>query len=149
VPLSTPITLDELLDLFIGDYFFYRNMLGIFAGIALLLSVIGIYGVMSYFVNARTHEIGVRVALGALPRDVAELIGGLGLKLSAIGVIIGAALAFALTRLISKFLYGVKPTDPLTYVIVAITLTAVALLACFIPARRATRVDPMVALRHE
>jgi ABC-type antimicrobial peptide transport system permease subunit len=149
VPLSTPITLDELLDLFIGDYFFYRNMLGIFAGIALLLAVIGIYGVMSYFVNARTHEIGVRVALGALPSDVAELIGGLGLKLSAIGVIIGAVLAFALTRLISKFLYGVKPTDPLTYVIVAVTLTAVALVACFIPARRAVKVDPMVALRHE
>jgi ABC-type antimicrobial peptide transport system permease subunit len=87
--------------------------------------------------------------LGALPSDVAELIGGLGLKLSAIGVIIGAVLAFALTRLISKFLYGVKPTDPLTYVIVAVTLTAVALVACFIPARRAVKVDPMVALRHE
>ena len=133
----------------IGDYFFYRNMLGLFAGIALLLAVIGIYGVMSYFVNARTHEIGVRVALGALPRDVLELIGGLGLKLSMIGVVVGAALAFALTRLIAKFLYGVKPADPLTYAIVAITLTAVALLACLVPARRAIKVDPMVALRHE
>jgi putative ABC transport system permease protein len=149
VPLSTPITLDELLDLFIGDYFFYRNMLGIFAGIALLLAIIGIYGVMSYFVNARTHEIGVRVALGALPCDVLELIGGLGLKLSAIGVIVGAALAFALTRLIAKFLYGVKPADPLTYAVVAVVLTVIALLACFIPARRAIKVDPMVALRHE
>ena len=87
------ITLDEVLDLYIGDFFFYRNMLAIFAGIALLLAVIGIYGVMSYFVNARTHEIGVRVALGALPRDVLELIGGLGFKLSVIGVVIGAGLA--------------------------------------------------------
>lgn len=143
------ITLDELLDAFIGDYFFYRNMLAIFAGIALLLAVIGIYGVMSYFVAARTHEIGVRVALGALPRDVLELIGGLGLKLSLLGVVLGAALALGLTRLIATFLYGIKPTDPLTYAIVAITLIAVALLACFIPAHRAVKVDPMIALRHE
>ena len=124
-------------------------MLAIFAGIALFLAVIGIYGVMSYFVNARTHEIGVRVALGALPRDVLQLIGSLGLQLSVIGVVIGAALAFGLTRLIASFLYGVKPSDPLTYAIVAIALIAVALLACFIPARRAVKVDPMVALRHE
>jgi putative ABC transport system permease protein len=149
VPLLEPLTLNELLDYFIGGFYFYRNMLLLFAGIALFLAVIGIYGVMSYFVNARTHEIGVRVALGALPRDVAKLIGGLGLKLSAIGVLIGAALAFALTRLISTFLYGVKPTDPLTYAVVAVTLIAIALLACFIPARRAVKVDPMVALRHE
>jgi putative ABC transport system permease protein len=149
VPLLEPITLDDLLDAFVSDFFFYRNMLGLFAGIALFLAVIGIYGVMSYFVSARTHEIGVRVALGALPRDVAELIGGLGFKLSVLGVLIGAALAFGLTRLISTFLYGVKPTDPLTYAIVAVVLIAIALLACFIPARRAVRVDPMVALRHE
>ena len=82
-------------------------------------------------------------------RLVAELIGGLGFKLSVLGVLIGAALAFGLTRLISTFLYGVKPTDPLTYAIVAVVLIAIALLACFIPARRAVRVDPMVALRHE
>jgi putative ABC transport system permease protein len=132
-----------------GDYREDRNLFALFAGIALFLAVIGIYGVMSYFVNARTHEIGVRVALGALPRDVAELIGGLGLKLSAIGVAIGAVLALILTRFITTSLYGVKPTDPLTYVIVAIALTAVALLACFIPARRAVKVDPMIALRHE
>jgi predicted permease len=149
IPLLEPITLDDVLDLFVGDFFLYRNMLGLFAGIAVFLAIIGIYGVMSYFVNSRTHEIGVRVALGALPRDVAELIGGLGLKLSVIGVIIGAGLAMALTRLIAANLYGVKPTDPLTYAIVAVTLIAVALLACFIPARRAVKVDPMVALRHE
>lgn len=147
--LLEPITLDDLLDEFIGDFFFYRNMFGLFAGIALFLAVIGIYGVMSYFVGARTHEIGVRVALGALPRDVIELIGGLGIKLSVLGVIIGAGLSIALSRVISTFLYGVKATDPLTYAIVAITLITVALLACFIPARRAVKVDPMVALRHE
>ena len=149
VPLLEPITLDDVLDVFANDFFFYRDILGLFAGIALFLAVIGIYGVMSYFVSARTHEIGVRVALGALPRDVAELIGGLGLKLSVIGVILGSGLAMALTRLIAANLYGVKPTDPLTYAIVAVTLIAVALLACFIPARRAVKVDPMVALRHE
>jgi putative ABC transport system permease protein len=149
VPLLEPIALNELLDAFIGGFFFYRNMLLLFAGIALFLAVIGIYGVMSYFVNARTHEIGVRVALGALPRDVLSLIGGLGLRLSVVGVLIGAALAFGLTRLISTFLYGVKPSDPLTYAVVAVVLIAIALLACFIPARRAVKVDPMVALRHE
>jgi putative ABC transport system permease protein len=149
VPLLEPLSLDELLDLFISEFYFYRNMLGLFAGIALFLAVIGIYGVMSYFVNARTHEIGVRVALGALPRDVLTLIGGLGFKLSALGVVIGAALAFGLTRLISTMLYGVKPSDPLTYALVAVALIAVALLACFIPARRAVKVDPMIALRHE
>jgi putative ABC transport system permease protein len=149
VPLLEPLTLNEELDYFIGGFFFYRNMLGLFAGIALFLAVIGIYGVMSYFVTARTHEIGVRVALGALPRDVLTLIGGLGFRLSALGVLIGAALAFGLTRLISSFLYDVKPTDPLTYAIVAVVLVAIALLACFISARRAVKVDPMVALRHE
>ena len=149
VPFVEPITLAELVDLRNGEYRFGRNILGLFAAIALLLAVIGIYGVISYFVNARTREIGVRVALGALPRDVLELIGGLGLKLSAIGVALGAGLALALTRFIASSLYGVKPTDPLTYALVAITLIGVALLACFIPARRAVKVDPMVALRHE
>jgi putative ABC transport system permease protein len=149
VPMGEPLTLDEEMDFRNGEFRFGRNLLEIFAGIALLLAVIGIYGVMSYFVNARTHEIGVRVALGALPRDVLELIGGLGLKLSFIGVVLGAGLALALTRFISASLYGVKPTDPLTYAIVAVILVAVALLACFVPARRAIKVDPMIALRHE
>jgi predicted permease len=149
VPFVDPITLSSFIERHYGEFRFGRNLLELFAGIALLLAVIGIYGVMSYFVNARTHEIGVRVALGALPRDVLELIGGLGLKLSAVGVALGTGLALALTRFIASSLYGVKPTDPLTYALVAITLIAVALLACFIPARRALKVDPMVALRHE
>jgi putative ABC transport system permease protein len=149
IPVLHEMSMERSIALWFGDYREYRNLFALFAGIALSLAVIGIYGVISYFVNARTHEIGVRVALGALPRDLLELIGGLGLKLSLIGVGLGAGLALALTRFIRASLYGVKPTDPLTYALVAIALTGVALLACFIPARRAVRVDPMVALRHE
>jgi putative ABC transport system permease protein len=149
IPVLHAMNMERTVTLSFGDFREDRNLFALFAGIALFLAVIGIYGVMSYFVNARTHEIGVRVALGALPLDVLGLIGGLGLNLSLLGVAIGAALALALTRFISASLYGVKPTDPLTYVLVAIALVAVALLACFIPARRAVRVDPMVALRHE
>jgi putative ABC transport system permease protein len=149
IPVLHAMNVEGVIALSFGDFREDRNLFALFAGIALILAVIGIYGVMSYFVNARTHEIGVRVALGALPRDIFELIGGLGLKLSAIGVALGAALALALTRFISASLYGVKPTDPLTYAFVAVILIAIALLACFIPARRAVKVDPMVALRHE
>jgi len=110
---------------------------------------VGIYGVMSYFVSERTHEIGIRVALGAFPSDVISLVGKLGLKLTLLGVAIGIGLAIGLTRLIAGFLVEVKPTDPLTYAVVAVVLVAVALLACYIPARRASKVDPMVALRYE
>jgi putative ABC transport system permease protein len=149
IPLLDPMTLDVLRNLVIGDFRFYRNLLGLFAGIALLLAVIGIYGVMSHFVSARTREIGIRMALGARPGDVLEMVGGVGLKLGAIGVVLGAALAAGLTRLIATFLYGVKPTDPATYAIVGVGLGVVALAACLIPAHRALKVDPMVALRHE
>ncbi len=149
IPVDYAMNMDRSVALTFGGSREDRNLFALFAGIALFLAVIGIYGVMSYFVNARSHEIGVRVALGALPRDVLELIGGLGLKLSMIGVILGAGLALGLTRFISASLYGVKPTDPLTFVFVAIALIAVALLACFIPAHRATKVDPMASLRHE
>ncbi|HEY2819543.1 MAG TPA: ABC transporter permease [Candidatus Acidoferrum sp.] len=149
IPVLNATSMERSVALSFGDFREDRNLFALFAGIALFLAVIGIYGVMSYFVNARIHEIGVRVALGALPRDVLELIGGLGLKLSLIGVVLGAGLALALTRFITRSLYGVKPTDPLTYAIVAIVLIAVALLACFIPAHRAVKVDPMIALRHE
>ena len=148
-PVTNVMTMDQVLAESMGDYQFYMQVLGIFAGMAVLLAVMGIYGVMSHFVNQRTREIGIRVALGARRGDVLGLVAGMGLKLAAIGVAIGLALAFGLTRLIASFLFGVKPADPLTYAVVAAVLIAVALLASYIPARRATKVDPMTALRYE
>jgi putative ABC transport system permease protein len=148
-PVTNVMSMDQVLAESMGDYRFYMQVLGIFAGMAVLLAVMGIYGVMSYFVNQRTREIGIRVALGAHRADVLRLVAGMGFKLAAIGVTIGVALAFGLTRLIATFLFGVKPTDPATYAVVAAVLIAIALLASYIPARRATRVDPMTALRYE
>jgi predicted permease len=148
-PVTDVLTMDQALDESLSEARFYMSLFGIFAGVAVSLALVGIYGVMSYFVSERTHEIGVRVALGALPSDVLTLVGKLGLKLTLIGIMIGVCLAFGLTRLISNFLFGVEPTDPATYGAVAVLLTVVALLACYIPARRAAKVDPMVALRYE
>jgi len=124
-------------------------LLGLFAGLALVLSCVGIYGVISYLAGQRTHEIGIRVAVGAQQKDVLRLILGQGAKMALLGIAFGVAGSLALTHLMAKVLFGVSAYDPLTLLAVAALLVFVALAACYIPARRAMRIDPNVALRYE
>ena len=142
-------TMDEIISDSISDRKFSMVLLGTFAALALLLSSIGIYGVISYLVGQRTHEIGIRMALGAQRKNVLALVLGEGMKLVLLGAAIGIAAAFGLSRVMAGMLYGVSATDPLTFAAVSVVLLAVAMLACYIPARRAMRVDPMTALRYE
>ena len=149
LPISDVHTMEELMAVSLAEQRFNMFLLGLFAALALILAAVGIYGAMSYSASQRTHEIGIRTALGAQRRDVLRLVMSAGAKIVLFGITIGIAGALAVTRLMASLLFEVKPTDPATFVAVAILLALVTLAACYIPARRATRVDPMVALRYE
>ncbi len=149
LPLAQIKTMEEVLSASLTDWRFHTILLLAFGGLALFIAAIGIYGVISYSVAQRTHEFGVRMALGAKQGDVLKLVVRQGFKVTLIGVALGLSGAFALTRVLASLLYGIRPTDPFTFAVVTLLLTVVGVLASYIPARRATNVDPMVALRYE
>ena len=148
-PAHSIVTMEEMVAHSVAPDRFSMLLLGVLALIALVLAALGIYGVMSYSISQRTHEIGIRMALGARAGDVSRLVLGQGMKLALAGMAIGVVAALALTRLLRKLLFDISPTDPVTFAAIVLLLTGVALLACWIPARRAMKVDPLVALRHE
>ncbi len=149
LPLSNMRTMDQILSESILRPRFNMLLITIFAVVAMVLASVGIYGVISYSVSQRTHEIGVRIALGAQPRDIFKMVVGQGLKLAVTGVGAGLVAAFALTRVMVSLLYGVEATDPVTFAAIAAALTSIVIMASYIPARRATKVDPMISLRYE
>jgi putative ABC transport system permease protein len=149
LPVGQMKTMEQVVSDSVARPRFDAGILGVFGAVALFLSMIGIYSVMSYSVGQRTHEIGIRAALGASPRDVLTLVLGQAFVLAAIGVVVGLCGAFGMTRLLETLLFGIEPTDPRTFAVVSILATAVALLASYLPARRAVRVDPLVALKAE
>jgi predicted permease len=149
LPTSDYQTLEQLVDQVVSPRRFVTVLLGGFSALALILASLGIYGVISYSVSQRINEIGIRLALGAQTSTVLKLVLGQGVKLVLIGLGIGLGAAFALTRILSGLLFGVNATDPVTFVSIALLLVGVALLACYVPARRATKVDPIIALRYE
>jgi predicted permease len=148
-PISEIATMDEVVAESIWQPRLYATLFAVFAGGALVLALIGIYGVMAFLVQTRTHEIGVRMALGATARDVFKLIVGRGMKLTIFGIVVGVAGAIALTRLMHGLLFNTSATDPYVFIAISILLSLAAFLACYIPARRAAKVDPLIALRYE
>ena len=148
-PVSNIRSMEEIVSTAVARQRFSTMLLGIFAAVALVLAAVGIYGVMSYSVAQRTREIGIRMALGAQRSDVLKMTVKQGLRLVGAGVLIGLAAAFVLTRVMSSLLFGVSATDPLTFISISGILILVAVLASYIPALRATKIDPMVALRYQ
>ena len=149
LPVSEVATMEEVVAEAIWQPRLYAMLFAVFAGGALLLALIGIYGVMAFLVQTRTHEIGIRMALGASARDVFKLIVGRGMKLTAVGVVIGVGGAIALTRLMHSLLFNTSATDPFIFILISALLSLAAFFACYLPARRAARVDPLIALRYE
>jgi putative ABC transport system permease protein len=149
VPVSNMRTMEQVISGSLSTRRFTLTLLGIFAAVALGLAVIGLYGVMAYVVTQRAHEIGIRMALGAQRADILWLVLRQGMRLTMVGLAVGLAGAFALTRVLRSHLYEIDTTDATTFASVSLLLLLVALLACLIPARRATKVDPMMALRHQ
>jgi putative ABC transport system permease protein len=149
LPVRNLCSMDQLVSRSTAPQRFNLSLLSLFSGLGLLLAAVGIYGVMAYNVSQRTHEIGLRMALGAQTHQVLKLVLKQGMRLALIGVALGLATSFALTRLMKNLLFGVSATDPATLAAVAVLLILATLLACYIPARRATKVDPLVALRYE
>jgi putative ABC transport system permease protein len=148
-PISDVQSMTQVIARSVAEPRFRTWLLGAFAAAGLTLTLVGIYGVVSYMANQRTREIGIRVALGAQRGNVLQLVLGQGVRLTIVGAIVGVLGSLALTRLLKSELFGIKPTDPATLLAAAVLMLLVALAACYLPARRATHVDPLVALRHE
>ena len=149
LPVAGILSMDDVVSTSVAQPRIIMQFVGVFAGFALLLAAIGIYGVMAYSVTARKQEMGIRVALGARPADILRLVVGQGMRMTLLGVALGVAVSLALTRLLASLLFGVRATDPLVFSAAALLLVGVASLACYLPARRATRVDPIIVLRYE